>query len=71
MTYIHFAFIKNKREDFNHTLYKPFIAGSGDNFINNTIDLSVELEIYNKPAEKLLLLKKSMTEFEYLNNFYM
>jgi hypothetical protein len=51
-------------------LYKPFIAGSGEHFINNTVDLSLELDTYDKPAEKLLLLKKAITEFEYLNNYY-
>jgi hypothetical protein len=70
MTYLHFAFLKNKSENFNFTLYEPFIAGSGEHFINNTVDLSLELETYDKPAEKLLLLKKAITEFEYLNIFY-
>ena len=49
MVYVHFSFSKNKRADFVHKIYRPYIAGSGEHFINNTADLSLELDTYTNP----------------------
>ena len=70
MVYINFAYIGAKISSINQSLFKPFIAGSGEHFENNTVDLSEELDTYNETSERLLLLKKAITEFEYLNLRY-
>ena len=49
MVYVHFAFSKSKRENFTHKIYRPYIAGSGEHFINNTADLSLDSDSYTNP----------------------
>ena len=53
-----------------HSLYKPLVGESGEFFINNTVALAEELNKYDRPEDRLLLLKKATSEFEHLNNLY-
>ena len=50
--------------------FKPYIAGSGEFFINNTKYLGEELKSYDRDSDKLLLLKKAISEFDHMNNLY-